>query len=181
MLNSHSINRNLANENFKYAMWQARKDTFMAKLWRKPLCLKSLEDALTDSAQQKRYLGVAEIPTDKIVGSVGRQGDFDGRFRPLKNHLRERWVNIALLAKGAGWPPIDVFKVGDEYFVLDGHHRTSFARSEGIAFIDANVWEITQKPVPAPAPVFHVTKELFSQKALADKIVIHDSMVCCCA
>ena len=72
-------------------------------------------------------------------------------------------------------------KVGDEYFVLDGHHRTSFARSEGIAFIDANVWEIEQKPVPAKPQIIDVRAEMFSKRNVAEEIVVYSSFECCCA
>lgn len=167
MFNSQEIKKHGAIESFRYARWQARKEAFLSKVWGKAPCLKSFGDIPEGITAQRRSLGVREIPIEKITGTVGRQDDFDGRFRPLKNHLRERWVNIAVSFQDAGWPPIDVFKVGDEYFVLDGHHRTSYARQAGIAFMEANVWEMVQKPangqvrealpsikfVPKPAPV----------------------------
>lgn len=181
MFNSHPINKNLAIENFKLTLWQARRDSLLSKLLRKSSCLKSFEESSTNATQQKRYLGVREIPTDKITGTVGRSGDFDGRFRPLKRHLRDRWVTIAVRANERGWPAIEVFKLGEDYFVLDGHHRTSYARTTGIAFIDAEVWEIEQQSAPKAASVIDLQKQLFSQKALAEEIVVYDTMVCCCA
>ncbi|MGE5139336.1 MAG: universal stress protein, partial [Rudaea sp.] len=50
-------------------------------------------------------------------------------------------------AGGTGLPPIDVYQVGDVYFVLDGNHRVSVARQQGITFIEANVIQV-QSPVP---------------------------------
>jgi nucleotide-binding universal stress UspA family protein len=41
-----------------------------------------------------------------------------------------------------GLDPIEVYKVGEVYFVLDGNHRVSIARQEGNKFIEAHVIEI---------------------------------------
>jgi nucleotide-binding universal stress UspA family protein len=49
-------------------------------------------------------------------------------------------VKTALEA-AAGWPPIDVYKVGEVYFVVDGNHRVSIARQEGFKSIEAMVTE----------------------------------------
>jgi nucleotide-binding universal stress UspA family protein len=49
---------------------------------------------------------------------------------------------------GSGIPPIEVYKVGEAYFVLDGNHRVSIARQEGQKTIEAHVIEIgTDIPV----------------------------------
>jgi hypothetical protein len=39
-------------------------------------------------------------------------------------------------------PPIDVYKVGDHYFVRDGHHRISVSAALGYDVIEAHVTEI---------------------------------------
>jgi hypothetical protein len=38
-------------------------------------------------------------------------------------------------------PPIEVYQVGDAYFVVDGNHRVSIARQEGMKTIEAYVCE----------------------------------------
>jgi hypothetical protein len=146
MLNHYSITKLSVSETFSQSLWQARREALIAKLLGKTSRLKSYEESSTDKTWQKRYLGMMTIPTLQITGTVGRHDDFDGRFRPLKPHLKERWVNVALRSQDAGWPPIEVIKAGDDYFVIDGHHRTSFAHSTGMAFIEAEVWEMIQKP-----------------------------------
>lgn len=93
-----------------------------------------------------RYLGVQSIPLEKIVGSVGRYQDFMRHFLPrVRNHdMKERWAAIAALyldPTSKGVPPIEVFKVGDSYFVKDGNHRVSVGNSLGIPDIEAYVWE----------------------------------------
>ncbi len=90
---------------------------------------------------QKSYLGIQEIPLDKIVGSVGRYNDFTRTFMPRKTHTRSRWEKIDTLAETSRWPPIEVYKVSDTYFVRDGNHRVSVARQLGLDAIEAHVWE----------------------------------------
>lgn len=93
--------------------------------------------------QGQRYAGLQTIPIDKIVGSVGRYRDFDRAFLPTQKETSERWVNISKAHyKDIALPAIDVYKVGDVYFVRDGNHRVSVARERKQAFIDANVIEV---------------------------------------
>ncbi|MDZ4159036.1 MAG: DUF4032 domain-containing protein, partial [Anaerolineaceae bacterium] len=56
---------------------------------------------------------------------------------------RSRWMNIdrAHLANII-LPPIEVYKIGEAYFVKDGNHRVSVAREREQVFIDAEVIEI---------------------------------------
>ncbi|RPJ23448.1 MAG: hypothetical protein EHM33_20885, partial [Chloroflexi bacterium] len=54
---------------------------------------------------------------------------------------RDRWVNVYLTLENSGWAPILVHKVGDQYYVEDGHHRVSVARSLEMTFIQAKIWE----------------------------------------
>ena len=44
--------------------------------------------------------------------------------------------------RGAALPPISVYRVGDEHFVRDGHHRVSVMRALGALDIDAAVTEL---------------------------------------
>ena len=81
--------------------------------------------------QSPQFLGDEDIPVERIIGSLGRARDFDREFRPLKRHLRDRWVRVYLDLEADRWEPIRVHKLGDEYFVEDGHHRVSVARHTG--------------------------------------------------
>jgi hypothetical protein len=67
--------------------------------------------------------GLQDIPVARIVGSLGRARDFDRDFRPLKKHLRDRWIRNYLDLQTDSWAPIRVHQVGRDYFVEDGHHR----------------------------------------------------------
>jgi len=89
------------------------------------------------------YRGIREIPVAQIRGTVGRVGDFDASFLPAKPHLRQRWARLdAAMRRGEAIPPIEVYQLGDAYFVKDGHHRVSVAHQLGQASIAARVIEV---------------------------------------
>jgi hypothetical protein len=103
-------------------------------------------------AQAQREGGLREVPIDQIVGSVGRYRDFDRAYLPLQAQTRDRWESIDRAhLDGLHLPAVDLYKIGETYFVKDGNHRVSVARERGQAFIDAHVIEVT-----APAPVTSV-------------------------
>lgn len=96
-------------------------------------------------------IGRKEIPLDKIVGSVGKYNDFTRSFLPRNEAVKERWKRIYAATRGmAGVPPIDVYQVGDVYFVIDGNHRISVARQLGNKVIEANIYEF-KSPVEVTA------------------------------
>lgn len=91
----------------------------------------------------ENYVGTKVIPLDAIVGSVDKVRDFDRRFRPTSAVNRQRWERLARASRtGEIIPPIDVYQIGDYYFVRDGHHRVSVARSLGVKLIEARVTAI---------------------------------------
>ncbi len=91
----------------------------------------------------ERSLGLQTIRLDSIVGTVDSTRDFDRHFRPTSGRVRERWERLALAQRrGESIPPIDVYRVGDLHFVVDGHHRVSIAIATGQKTIDAYVTEI---------------------------------------
>src|SRR3954467_7837540 len=98
-------------------------------------------DALGRVGQGDRGLNVVQL--DDIVGTVDRAADFDRGFRPTSQRLRSRWERIAAAQRrGEAMPPVSLFKIGDPYFVRDGHHRVSVAKSLGRSDIDAYVTEV---------------------------------------
>ena len=99
----------------------------------------------------EHYLGMQAIEVDNIIGSVDRYRDFDETFLPKTDHLVDRWVNIKRLKlQGQELPAIQVYKVGDTYFVKDGNHRVSVAQAEGQKYIDAEVIELDVTIPPEP-------------------------------
>ncbi len=101
--------------------------------------------------QGQRYAGLQTVPIEKIVGSVGRYRDFDRAFLPTQKETSDRWVNISKARyEDIALPAIDVYKVGDVYFVRDGNHRVSVARERKQDYIDAHVTEVVI-PIPLTA------------------------------
>ncbi len=95
--------------------------------------------------KQAIYQGLQEIPIKNIVGSTGRYEDFTRHFLPRSSDekSKERWRNIyTLTVTGKGFPPIDVYKIDQVYFVKDGNHRVSVARDLGWETIQAHVTEL---------------------------------------
>lgn len=89
---------------------------------------------------------LAYIPLDAIVGSVGRYQDFTRQFMPRNETDEGRWVGVQRAMTGlAGVPPIEVYRLGDAYFVKDGNHRVSVARQLGAERIEAYVTEVATR------------------------------------
>ena len=88
------------------------------------------------------YRGVKTIRVDQIAGSLNRYHEFDRAFLPKEDQLASRWqqVNRAFY-QDIHLPPVVLYKVGEVYFVVDGHHRVSVAREQGQLFIEAEVRE----------------------------------------
>jgi hypothetical protein len=88
------------------------------------------------------YRGVQTVRVDQIAGSLNRYHEFDRVFLPASDKLAERWqsVNRAFYQE-ISLPPVVLYKVGQVYFVVDGHHRVSVARGQGQLYIEAEVRE----------------------------------------
>lgn len=85
-----------------------------------------------------RLRKVNYVPCEAIVGSESRNADFDNQFNPLKAHLVQRWIGIAMARlAGVELPPVELIQDGNEYYVRDGHHRISVAKMMGQLEIEA--------------------------------------------
>ncbi|MBI1255869.1 MAG: hypothetical protein GC204_00215 [Chloroflexi bacterium] len=129
---------------FQSARLHAFWDEVLALVRGKPAELLSFEDIRTRlRLREENYRGLQEVPLDQIAGSVGRYREFTGKFLPKKNKMQERWSRVYAQASGmTGLPPIELYKVGDVYFVRDGNHRVSVARQLGSKTIQAHVTEL---------------------------------------
>jgi hypothetical protein len=93
-------------------------------------------------AMGRIYLGMRAVPVAQIGGSVGRCSEFDRGFMPARASVGERWKRIdRVFRRGEELPPVNLYKIGGFYFVLDGHHRVSVVRYHGVEWIDAHVTE----------------------------------------
>ena len=134
------IRSHLSHEFFSLRT-NARRDALWAKLLGRTTNLATFPEEAPEKSPNRKFLGLQEIPVQEIIGTISRQNDFDHQFRPLNKYLRERWVNAYLTLERDGCSPILVHKVGESYYVEDGHHRVSIAQALGMMFIPAKVWE----------------------------------------
>jgi hypothetical protein len=136
--------RRIAREDFDLAVRKGFWRSVLSWINKSNNQLLPFDEIRTVLHDQGQYeVGIRQIPIEKIVGSVGRYNDFDRAFLPKQKHTRGRWINVDIAnRRDIGLPPIEVYKVGEVYFVKDGNHRVSVARERGQKFIDANVIEI---------------------------------------
>ena len=86
------------------------------------------------------------VPIDHIVGSVEPTRCFDRHFRPTSQLPRTRFERIATdIYCGRGMDPVDLYQCGDQYYVLDGHHRVAVARALGQRWVLANITKVGPK------------------------------------
>ena len=131
-------------QDFDRAVIKGRWRQFVSRLSRSRIELLSYDDVRKHhSIKGQHELGVRIVPIDQIVGSMGRCRDFDRAFYPRQTVSDSRWMSVARASyKDVALPLVELYKVGDSYFVQDGHHRISVARANGQDFIDAHVIEV---------------------------------------
>jgi ParB-like nuclease domain len=105
----------------------------------------------------RRYLGVRGIPLDAVVGTDSGASSFTRDFRPRHAYSRDRLRSLEEAFADGAFPPIVAVKLGETYFVIDGHHRVSLARRGGAEMIDADVTELVARvPLAAGADMLEV-------------------------
>lgn len=131
-----------ANRDFDRARRRAWRERLSARLGGHDEHLLPF-DVIRAQLKQKNplYQGILTVPLAQIAGSVGRYREFTRQFLPLHESFRDRWVRVEALAlSGQGWLPLELYRIGDVYFVKDGNHRIAIARQMKLDVIDAHVW-----------------------------------------
>jgi nucleotide-binding universal stress UspA family protein len=145
-MESNKLTYTSALQDFNDARRKAAIEEILARLSGKTSELLSYDEVAEKLKLNVRTeSGVHDIPLKAIIGSVGRYNDFTRDFMPRNKVDKQRWARVKAAIddlSGAGLPPIDVYKVGEAYFVLDGNHRVSVAREEGFEVISAHVIEV---------------------------------------
>ncbi|MCL4266883.1 MAG: universal stress protein [Anaerolineae bacterium] len=142
----------LALDDFQRARRKAAMEQLLARFSGRSTDLLSYEELRQQlRAVNQTPRGLQEIPLDKIVGSVGRYKDFTRTFLPRQDSIEHRWAKVKTAVHDlTGVPPIEVYQLGDAYFVIDGNHRVSVARDMGLSTISAYVTEVkTRVPLAA--------------------------------
>jgi hypothetical protein len=120
-----------------------------------PLSFEAVKRSLKVFGQA--YRGVQTVMIDKIIGSATlRYNDFDRAFLPTQARTKMRWRNIdRLYYQNVDLPPVQLYQIGEYYFVRDGHHRISVARERGQQFIDGEVIEVQTRVPLSPNLTAH--------------------------
>ncbi len=141
----YSHNYRNALEDFFEARRRATVRNILARIQGKNYDLLSFDDVRKKLKAEisDHHQTLTEIPLDAIVGSVNRYQDFTRDFLPKNSVQASRWARVEVnVTSQDGLPPIEVYKLGRAYFVLDGNHRVSVARASGTKTIQAYVNEI---------------------------------------
>ena len=136
-----------AIRHFQYARWQATLEQILASVRGESSDLLPYDEVrkLLKAEETPRHVR-KDIPLDAIVGSVGRYTDFTRSFLPRQDYDQHRWASIEVEMTGmVGLPPIEVYQIGDVYFVRDGNHRVSVAKQLEATYIEAYVTEVDTK------------------------------------
>jgi len=140
MINSPdaAIVRLEAVKSFNQAYSRGKLGQLLAKMLHKENHLQTLTSQTISTHRATSH--IVTIPIRQIKGSLGRTEDFDARFNPLQERSRSRWVSIlTAIRSNIPLPPVELVQVGDTYYVQDGHHRISVARSLEQEAIEARI------------------------------------------
>jgi len=100
------------------------------------------ENQKMEEAFDHKDRGARLVPVAQIIGSVGRYHDFDSEFRLKHNLASDRLQRIKrAMTAGKPLPPVKLYQIKDEYYVLDGNHRIAAAKEFGLLEIDATIVE----------------------------------------
>jgi nucleotide-binding universal stress UspA family protein len=137
-----------AQEDFRSARQRAALQELIGRLTGRSTRLLSYEEVAQKlKLAERSERGIRQIPVRAIVGSVGRYNDFTRTFLPRQQKDQARWVGVKASMSKLDLLPIEVYQVGEVYFVLDGNHRVSIAQQQGIEYLDAYVTEM-HTPIP---------------------------------
>jgi hypothetical protein len=153
---SHMDLNEQVDADFTRARRRARLRALGARLRRESTSnrLLSFDDVRRELVANNRLQrGTRVVEVDQIVGSVGRWRDFDRSFLPARASVGHKWKRIdRAFQRGEELPPVDLYEIGDAYFVVDGHHRVSVARYHDVPTVEASVAEFHPKRLAGPAP-----------------------------
>ena len=114
------------------------------------------DDATRAGLLVPRMIGLRTVALARIIGSVGKADELGPDFRSARRSSLETQRYDSVRGRSAGTmndeptvlAPVDLYKLGYGYYVLDGHRRVAAAKELGQDDIEANVTEFV--PVNDP-------------------------------
>ena len=135
-----------AHRLYSRARWAHQRKQLLARLTGQDRRLFTLDEVGAQATVVQRYsIGTRTVALDQIRGTMSKADAFDIDFYPVHERTENRWLQVATaFLRGASLPPVELIQVGNHYFVVDGHHRLSVARTLKHTHIDAviTVWNI---------------------------------------
>ncbi|AFG37345.1 hypothetical protein [Spirochaeta africana] len=126
------------------------------------LSLRAVLDQLP--ARAERYAGMQTVDCRRIIGSVDRANDFAVGFLPIRRSMEIRWTSIRDLYLSSSLnESLQLFELGGYYFVQDGNHRVSAARTHTNGYLDAVVQQI-ESPVQLPPNLCYSSLGMYGAK-----------------
>ena len=152
LVSGYFPDRIVAVDDFKRARCRAALQSIVSHLTGKSSELLSYEEVRQKlRGRENSTHKLEDIPLEAIIGSVGRYKDFTRDFLPRKNVASDRWIRVKLaMIDSSGVPPIEVYRIGEFYFVLDGYHRVSVAREMGLTHLEAYVTVVATRGSLSP-------------------------------
>lgn len=115
--------------------------------------------------------GVKTIALDQIIGSVGKYNDFDSKFRPKRHVSTKRFNEIKRsMREGTALPPVKLYQIRNDYYVLDGNHRVAAAKELGWSDITAKVVELLSGKNSMENLLYLERKKFFEKTGLPQDI-----------
>lgn len=137
-ISEDAAERSAASAQFQKLMGRAARLRVLSQLRGRSRQLLRLQRL--NHAHQGHFLGLQTVPLAAIRGTENRSGEFDIEFLPTSEHVGQRWISVAVaLGRGIPLPPVELIRVGDTYFVRDGHHRISVMKALGYQALEALV------------------------------------------
>jgi uncharacterized ParB-like nuclease family protein len=131
------------------------------------------ESQRQEEAFDTKDRGLRTVALSQIVGSVGRYHDFDSSFR-MRPHLpseRLQAIKHAML-QGKVLPPVKLYQIKDEYYVLDGNHRIAAAHELGHTDIQARIVEFIPTKKTIANLLYRQRSEFVEKTNLPIKIIL---------
>jgi nucleotide-binding universal stress UspA family protein len=134
------------------------------------------DDAARAGPLRRRSLGVRTVEVGRIIGTVGRVRELGPDFRPLKKRKgdEDRLKSIMrAMEAGKTLPPLELYKLGFGYYILDGHHRVAAAKEIGVVEMEAEVTEFVPLADPEAARTFAERRAFERSTGILDIGAVH--------